>query len=90
MPLPTCRPRLVLRSILVFLPALVVLGAAPARAAKEAAGGANPWPEITAAEKALTKVPQDPDAIAVVLRKTRDARVVRPSNDYVNVVNYHW
>lgn len=90
MPVPPSRPSLALRSVLLVLPVLVVLGAVPALAAKEAAGGASAWPEITAAEKALTKVPQDPDAVAVVLRKTRDGRVVRPSNDFVNVVNYHW
>lgn len=89
---PPCRPRLV---PLLTVPALgfaigIILVAVPAGAAKPAAPSGEAWPEITAAERALTKVPEDPDAIAVVLRKTRDGRVVRPSNDYVNVVNYHW
>lgn len=92
MSVPRRRPRLVPRSFVFAALALAILAAAPARAAKEkeASGSGAAWPEITAAEKALTKVPQDPDAVAVVLRKTREGRVVRPSNDYVNVVQYHW
>jgi hypothetical protein len=60
------------------------------RAATKDSGDATAWPEITQAEKSLTKVPEDPEADAVVLLKTRDGRILRKADDLVNVLQHHW
>lgn len=62
----------------------VASGAPPARADKE-----GDWPEITAEEKALSKLPQDPDADGVYLDRERNGRITRKGNDLVNVLDYH-
>src|SRR5262245_43183066 len=74
--------------LLVTFVALVGTLAPDVRAAKPADTSA--WPEITAAEQSLAKVPEDPEADAVVLRKSRDGRILRKADDYVNVLQYHW
>jgi hypothetical protein len=48
------------------------------------------WPEITAAEKAITSVPGDPAAPAVILRHTRDGKMVMRGRWMTNVLDYHW
>jgi hypothetical protein len=71
----------------------MILGLVPRAAPGAALKGGQPadtWPEITAAEKALTTVPDDPDADAVVLIKSRDGRIERVADDYVNALHYHW
>jgi len=47
------------------------------------------WPEITKEERALTSVPQDPDADAVILLHTRDGRIVPRGKYMVNVLEFH-
>ncbi|HEV8703253.1 MAG TPA: DUF3857 and transglutaminase domain-containing protein [Candidatus Polarisedimenticolia bacterium] len=61
-----------------------------AAASKPAAAGADAWPEITPAEKSLTKVDQDPEADAVVLINDRNGKIVQRAEDWVNVLDYHW
>jgi hypothetical protein len=58
-----------------------------AKRAKAATG--DDWPEITAAEKSLKKLEQDPEADAVVLSRERTGKIVRKADDWVNVLNYH-
>jgi len=48
------------------------------------------WPEITDEERKLTSIPQDPEAEAVVLRTVREGKMVKPSDDWVNQLRYHW
>lgn len=55
-----------------------------------ALAAADGWPEITAEEKNLTRLPQDPEADAVVLNHVRNGKIVRKADDWVNVLNYHW
>jgi Domain of Unknown Function with PDB structure (DUF3857) len=72
---------------------LFVLGLVPRVAAGAAPKGAQPadaWPEITAAEKGFTRVPDDPDADAVVLLKSRDGRIGQVADDTVNTLHYFW
>jgi hypothetical protein len=60
-----------------------ILNAPPARAA--ALEVEEEWPEITAADKNLINVEQDPEARAVVLRMERDGTISK----YGNTMNYH-
>jgi len=92
---PRSAPGRVSRPVPACFTAFVVAAAlcAPAGmafAAKAPAGGESDWPEITASEKALTSVPDDPEAGAVVLVKERDGRIRRQADDLVNVIQYHW
>ncbi|HXU11087.1 MAG TPA: DUF3857 domain-containing protein [Candidatus Binatia bacterium] len=48
------------------------------------------WPEITEQERALKSIPQDPDADGVILRRTRDGKIIIEKGYYVNVLDYHW
>jgi len=48
------------------------------------------WPEITQEERALKSIAQDPEADAVILRHTRDGKIVLEKGYYVNVLDYHW
>jgi len=48
------------------------------------------WPEITAEERSLRQVPQDPEADAVILNNERYGKLVKLADDTVNVLNYHW
>ena len=48
------------------------------------------WPAITEQEKSLQSVPQDPEADAVILRNTRDGRIILDGRYVVNVIDYHW
>jgi hypothetical protein len=57
-------------------------------AGKEDASAAG-WPEITKEERALTKVPQDPEADAVVLLNERNGKIVPKGGDTVNVIDHH-
>jgi hypothetical protein len=57
---------------------------------KQLAAGADDWPEITPAERALTKVEQDPEADGVVLINDRNGKIVQKADDWVNVLDYHW
>jgi hypothetical protein len=76
---------------LILLAAVVVATGRPSAAAKRPAGDAgSDWPEITAAEKALTKIDADPEAGAVILRQSRDGRIQQKADDFVNVLRYHW
>ena len=68
----------------------LLLSDAAAAKKEDAPPGAAAWPAITAAETALKKVAEDPEADAVVLLKTRDGRIQVKANDYVNVLQYHW
>jgi hypothetical protein len=54
------------------------------------AGKEVPWPEIPEAERALTMIPQDPEADAVVLLNERHGRIDRRADDWVNIQRYHW
>jgi len=50
-----------------------------------------PWPEITDQERALKSVPQDPDADAVILRRSRDGRIDEDAHRFLtNFLDYHW
>jgi len=60
----------------------------PVMAAKGTAAGE--WPEIPAAEKALTSVKEDPTAAAVVLLNERNGKILRRADEWVNVLDYHW
>src|SRR5262245_21284954 len=80
-------------SLLMLSVALVAAGGTPSRAASKPSGppgGGSDWPEITAAEKAFTKVPDDPDADAVVLLKSREGRIEQQADDTVNTLHYFW
>ena len=48
------------------------------------------WPPITPDEKKLTRVEQDPDADAVILRTERVGKIIRKGADTVNVMTFHW
>ena len=48
------------------------------------------WPEITDEERKLTSVPQDPEAEAVVLRTEREGKMLKPVEEWVNQLKYHW
>src|SRR2546428_4740135 len=81
----------------VFLVPCIVLavsastGAPCLAGSKEAAAGAGEWPEITPAERGLTKVEQDPEADAVVLINDRNGKIIQQSNaEWVNFLDYHW
>jgi len=51
---------------------------------------AVPWPEITEQERALKSVPQDPEADAVILRRTRLGKIVEENHFVTNYLDYHW
>jgi hypothetical protein len=58
-----------------------------------AGGKAEPpgaWPEITDAEKKLTSIPQDPDADVVLLVNDREGKLIKPVDEWVNQLHYHW
>jgi hypothetical protein len=63
----------------------LALRGGPARAAAPA-----DWPEITSQERALKTVPADPDAPAVILRSSRDGRIVKRGADTSNILEFHW
>ncbi len=71
--------------------ALITVAAALS-AQNRATAKENPaaWPEITEQERSLSSIPQDPEADAVILRRTRDGRIVLDGKYYVNVLDYHW
>jgi len=48
------------------------------------------WPEITEQERALKSVPQDPEADAVILRRTRRGKIVEENHFVTNYLDYHW
>jgi len=48
------------------------------------------WPEITQAERDFKTVPGDPEAGAVLLRNTRDGKIVMRGRGLANVLDYHW
>jgi hypothetical protein len=48
------------------------------------------WPEITAAEKSLRAVEQDPQADLVILNNERHGKILKRADDWVNVLDYHW
>ena len=50
---------------------------------------ADGWPEITTEEKRLRTLTQDPEADAVVLSMEREGKIVRPSDRWLNVLQYH-
>jgi hypothetical protein len=76
------------RALLLSL--ALLLGSPSALPGRDGEKDAAPWPDITEQERALTSVPQDPDADAVILRHTRDGKIVREGKYYVNVLDYHW
>jgi hypothetical protein len=85
------RTLLILYLGLIVLPA-VQLGMSPIVAAGDkgpAAAWSDGWPEITAPERALKRVEQDPDADAVVLINQRDGKILKEADDIVNVLHYH-
>jgi len=88
-PAPVSRPGPA-RLAAFVLAAMLCAPAGIAFAAKAPADGESGWPEITASEKSLTSVPEDPEADAVVLVKERDGRILRQADDLVNVIHYHW
>jgi hypothetical protein len=57
-----------------------------------AARAATPagWPAITPEERALRAVPGDPGAPTVLLRNSRDGRIVQRGADTSNILEYHW
>ncbi|HET8948764.1 MAG TPA: DUF3857 domain-containing protein [Candidatus Polarisedimenticolia bacterium] len=76
---------------LLLLAAALMVSTRPSSAAKRPAGdGGSDWPEITPAEKTLTKIDADPEAGAVILRQSRDGRIQQKADDFVNVLRYHW
>lgn len=60
----------------------------PGHAAEEKEVAA--WPEITEQERGLKSVPQDPEADGVILRRTRDGKIVTEGRSPVNALDYHW
>ncbi len=48
------------------------------------------WPEITEQERSLKSVPQDPEADAVILRLTRDGKMIEEGRSLTNVLEYYW
>ena len=48
------------------------------------------WSDISPEERNLKHVEQDPDADAVVLLNERNGRILKPSDDIVNVLDYHF
>src|SRR5882762_9018499 len=48
------------------------------------------WPDIPPEERNLKRVEQDPDADAVVLLNERNGRILKPSDDIVNILDYHF
>jgi hypothetical protein len=48
------------------------------------------WPEITQAERDFKTVPGDPEASAVLLRNTRDGKIVVRGKYLTNILDYHW
>src|SRR2546425_327246 len=79
-------------AVLGFLLVLAAATASPVNAArKPAAESGSEWPEITPAERAMTKVEQDPEADAVVLINDRSGRIAPMSNgQWVNQMVYQW
>jgi hypothetical protein len=71
----------------LLLAGLAALGASLPAVAKDKE---VPWPEITAEEKALKAVPGEPGAAAVLLRNTREGRVILRMRSYTNVLAFHW
>jgi uncharacterized protein DUF3857/transglutaminase superfamily protein len=74
-------------TLLMFLAALA--GFAPLRAADKK-DETVAWPEITEQERALKSVPQDPEADAVILRRTRQGKIMDDQRHLWNVLDYHW
>jgi hypothetical protein len=75
---------------LATIAAGVATGVGTRAAPKKGETDASGWPEITAEERSLTKVAEDPEADAVVLDKSRESRLVQQADDFVNVMRYHW
>lgn len=48
------------------------------------------WPEVTQAERDFKTVPGDPEASAVLLRNTRDGKIVVKGKYLTNILDYHW
>ncbi len=61
----------------------------PATAAKKNEPVAGDWPAITAEERAMMRVDQDPDADAVILMRERTGKVVPKGADTVNVIEFY-
>src|SRR5712692_10204602 len=68
----------------------LLAGARPALAAREPAASGDGWPEVTAEERGLTRLPQDPEADAVILMNERQGKIVKHGDDWVNSMTYHW
>ncbi|MBI4169507.1 MAG: DUF3857 and transglutaminase domain-containing protein [Acidobacteria bacterium] len=69
--------------------ACAALAPAPCLAAGKKEPSSESWPEVTPAERALTSVPQDPEADAVVLLNERNGKIVPKGGDTVNVIDHH-
>src|SRR3989442_2944152 len=77
--------------VIMMLAGAVVPPGHAASKKKESEAPSADWPEITAAERALTKVEQDPEADAVLLINDRDGKIILEGNDrVVNHLEYHW
>jgi uncharacterized protein DUF3857 len=74
--------------LLIVLACRATLMAAPKKTQEAASSGG--WPEITAEERSLSGIPQDPSASAVLLRNDRKGKIVKIADDTVNVLQYHW
>ncbi len=70
--------------------ASIVLALAAGDSSRAAGKNDDGWPGITSAEKALTRVPQDPEADFVVLANRRDGKIFKRADDWVNILHYHW
>ena len=70
--------------ILAASPCLILLRAADKK------DEAVAWPEITEQERALKSVPQNPEADAVILRRTRQGKIVEENHFVTNYLDYHW
>ncbi|MCI0407994.1 MAG: DUF3857 domain-containing protein [Acidobacteria bacterium] len=75
-------------ALLVVLACLTTLTASPKKGQESASSGG--WPEITAEERSLSSLPQDPGAAAVLLRNDRTGKIRKIADDTVNFLQYHW
>ncbi len=80
-------------SLLLAVAATISLGT-PGRdvaraATKQPGTTGDSWPEVTAEERKLTRVEQDPDADAVVLINERSGKILQQGSDIVNVIDQH-